>query len=123
MQISFSCVAYPCVLLQYFGQTAYIIVHPQDYQSAFWSSVPGPVFWPLLVIGTLAAIVASQVSLGDLRWPWTLNLNPDHEPKTLGTCLVSCASPFGLPPLSSVPLGSHLPTAMVKHWARVTPES
>lgn len=55
--------AYPCVLLQYFGQTAYIIVHPQDYQSAFWSSIPEPVFWPMLVIGTLAAIVASQVRL------------------------------------------------------------
>ena len=74
VQISFSCVAYPCVLLQYFGQTAYIIAHPQDYQSAFWSSVPGPVFWPLLVIGTLAAIVASQVSLN--RNPRPLIMTP-----------------------------------------------
>ncbi|KAK9804634.1 hypothetical protein WJX73_001487 [Symbiochloris irregularis] len=63
IQLSFACVAYPCVLLQYFGQTAYIIAHPQDVSSAFWSAVPEPVFWPLLVIGTLAAIVASQAMI------------------------------------------------------------
>ena len=61
VQCAFTFVCLPCVLLQYFGQTAYLIRHPQDYQQAFWSSVPGPAFWPLLVIGTLAAIVASQV--------------------------------------------------------------
>lgn len=60
VQLSFSCVAYPCVLLQYFGQTAYLVAHPQDVSSAFWSSVPEAIFWPLLAIGTLAAIVASQ---------------------------------------------------------------
>ena len=66
LQLSFSCIAYQCVLLQYFGQTAYIIANPQDVSSAFWSAVPDLVFWPLLVIGTMAAIVASQVRLSSL---------------------------------------------------------
>ena len=61
MQLSFSLLAFPCVLLQYMGQTAYLIHHPDQYVNAFWSAVPKAVFWPLLVVGTLAAIVASQV--------------------------------------------------------------
>ena len=61
MQLSFSLLAFPCVLLQYMGQTAYLIHHPDQYINAFWSAVPKAVFWPLLVVGTLAAIVASQV--------------------------------------------------------------
>lgn len=61
VQLSFSLLAFPCVLLQYMGQTAYLIHHPDQYVNAFWSAVPKAVFWPLLVVGTLAAIVASQV--------------------------------------------------------------
>ena len=63
MQFSFSFVAFPCLVLQYMGQAAYLIHHPETYSNAFWSAVPKPVFWPMFVIGTLAAIVASQVDL------------------------------------------------------------
>ena len=66
LQISFTFVAFPCLVLQYMGQTAYLIHHPETYSNAFWSAVPAPVFWPMFVIGTLAAIVASQVELDPL---------------------------------------------------------
>ena len=52
--------ANPCVVLQYCGQAAYLMDHPDKYTDAFWSAVPTPIFWPMFVFGTLAAIVASQ---------------------------------------------------------------
>ena len=82
--MSFTAVAWPCVVCQcvlkvllpactqgscltqqlcrYMGQSAFLIKHPETFDSAFWSSVPELVFAPLLIVGTLAAIVASQVS-------------------------------------------------------------
>ena len=32
----------------------------QDARITFWASIPEPIFWPMLVLATLAAIVASQ---------------------------------------------------------------
>ena len=29
----------------------------------FWNSLPGPVFWPMFVVATLAAIIASQAMI------------------------------------------------------------
>ncbi|ERN11474.1 hypothetical protein AMTRI_Chr03g43760 [Amborella trichopoda] len=60
IQIAFSCIVYPCLLLTYGGEAAYLIKNPQNLSTTFYSSVPSPVFWPMFVIGTLAAIVASQ---------------------------------------------------------------
>jgi K+ transporter len=30
-------------------------------EATFWSSIPDDFFWPMLVLATLAAVVASQV--------------------------------------------------------------
>ena len=42
------------------GQAAYLIAHPEGYTDPFWMSIPRPAFWPMLVVATLASIVASQ---------------------------------------------------------------
>ncbi|KAI5082921.1 hypothetical protein GOP47_0002664 [Adiantum capillus-veneris] len=60
IQVAFSTFVYPSVILQYAGQSAYLIKHPDDHKNAFYKSLPKPVFWPMFVIATLAAIVASQ---------------------------------------------------------------
>ena len=52
--------ANPCVVPQYCGQAAYLMDHPEKYTDAFWSAMPTPIFWPMFIFGTLAAIVASQ---------------------------------------------------------------
>ena len=72
LQMSFSFVAFPCLVLQYMGQAAYLIHHPETYSNAFWSAVPSPIFWPMFVIGTLAAIVASQVGPKLLHSIWII---------------------------------------------------
>lgn len=43
-----------------FHTTAFCNTLPQQIDSAFWSSIPEPFFWPMLVLATLAAVVASQ---------------------------------------------------------------
>ncbi|KAG2483114.1 hypothetical protein HYH03_018004 [Edaphochlamys debaryana] len=51
--------AYPCLVITYLGQSAFLIRHPLE-KDAFWKSLPSQVLYPMLVLATLAAIVASQ---------------------------------------------------------------
>jgi KUP system potassium uptake protein len=60
MQIAFLFTIYPSLILTYAGQTAYLIRHLNDFGDGFYKFVPRPVYWPMFVIATLAAIVASQ---------------------------------------------------------------
>ena len=60
IQISWLCYTFPCLLLAYIGQAAYISVHPAAYTNPFFNSVPPGTLYPSLIIAILAAIVASQ---------------------------------------------------------------
>ncbi|KAK9823651.1 hypothetical protein WJX72_004427 [[Myrmecia] bisecta] len=60
IQLSTLVLVWPSLLLTYLGQAAYLIKHPQDAPLAYFRALPGWTFWPMLVIATLAAIVASQ---------------------------------------------------------------
>ncbi|KAL2344313.1 hypothetical protein Fmac_005598 [Flemingia macrophylla] len=63
IQIAFTCVVFPCLLLAYMGQAAYLIKNPSSYASIFYKSVPESLFWPVFVIATLAAMIASQAMI------------------------------------------------------------
>ncbi|KAL3690594.1 hypothetical protein R1sor_016903 [Riccia sorocarpa] len=60
IQVAFTMMVYPSVLLTYAGQTAYLIKNPSDHGEAFFKMIPKRVYWPMFVIATLAAVVASQ---------------------------------------------------------------
>ncbi|WOL08841.1 putative potassium transporter 17 [Canna indica] len=60
IQIAFLFSIYPSLVLTYAGQTAYLIRNPNDHNDGFYKFVPTPVYWPMFVISTSAAIVASQ---------------------------------------------------------------
>ncbi|KAK4770435.1 hypothetical protein SAY87_030967 [Trapa incisa] len=60
IQINSCMVVFPAITLCYFGQASYLRLHPGDAISAFYSSVPDPVYWPMFVMSVLAAIIASQ---------------------------------------------------------------
>ncbi|RFU27868.1 hypothetical protein B7463_g8467, partial [Scytalidium lignicola] len=60
IQLSWLCYAFPCLLLAYTGQAAYISIHPGAYSNPFFNSAPPGTLYPALVIAILAAIVASQ---------------------------------------------------------------
>jgi KUP system potassium uptake protein len=53
-------VAFPCLAINYFGQGAYVIAHAEAAKDPFWMMVPHYAFWPIMVLATLAAIIASQ---------------------------------------------------------------
>ncbi|KAI1637957.1 potassium uptake protein [Biscogniauxia mediterranea] len=63
IQISWLSWCYPCLLLAYIGQAAYISVHPAAYSNPFYKSVPPGMLYPSLVVAVLAAIVASQAMI------------------------------------------------------------
>jgi len=60
IQLSWLGYTYPCLLLAYIGQAAYISRHPDAYSNPFYNCAPPGWVIPSLVIGVLAAIVASQ---------------------------------------------------------------
>lgn len=60
IQISWLCYTFPCLLLAYIGQAAFISVHPDAYSNPFFKSAPPGTLYPALIIAILAAIVASQ---------------------------------------------------------------
>ncbi|CAF9933307.1 MAG: hypothetical protein HETSPECPRED_008596 [Heterodermia speciosa] len=63
IQLSWLSFAYPCLLLAYIGQAAYISNNPAAYSNPFFSSTPPGMFYPSLVVAILAAVVASQTMI------------------------------------------------------------
>lgn len=59
-QIAFLFAIYPCLVVTYAGQTAYLIDNQNDLNAGFYSFIPSVIYWPMFVVSTLAAIVASQ---------------------------------------------------------------
>ncbi|CAL5041451.1 unnamed protein product [Urochloa decumbens] len=60
LRLGFTLVVYPCLVLAYMGEAAYLSEHREDLQSSFYKALPDRVFWPVLIIATLATVVGSQ---------------------------------------------------------------
>ncbi|XP_012573777.1 potassium transporter 10-like isoform X1 [Cicer arietinum] len=63
VQIAFTLLVFPCLLLAYSGQAAYLVQNLHHSQDVFYRSIPDKIYWPVFVIATLAAIVASQATI------------------------------------------------------------
>jgi KUP system potassium uptake protein len=50
----------PCLLLNYFGQGALVLTHPDATRNPFFLLAPGWLQWPLLLLATVATVIASQ---------------------------------------------------------------
>jgi KUP system potassium uptake protein len=50
----------PCLLLNYFGQGAYILANPAGVTNPFYMLVPGWAQMPMVILATLATVIASQ---------------------------------------------------------------
>ena len=50
----------PCLLLNYFGQGALILANPAAVENPFYILVPGWAQYPMVVLATLATVIASQ---------------------------------------------------------------
>jgi KUP system potassium uptake protein len=60
IQLAWYFIALPALLLNYFGQGAGLLVHPERADIAFFSIVPPWAHLPMVALATLAAIIASQ---------------------------------------------------------------
>lgn len=65
LQLGFVGLAYPSLVITYFGQAAWLIKHPDEVGNTFYASIPGGdgLFWYMFVVATLAATVASQAMI------------------------------------------------------------
>ena len=61
IRVAWFTVALPGLLLNYFGQGALLLVRPMgSVKNPFYAAVEGPLLIPMLVLATMAAIIASQ---------------------------------------------------------------
>ncbi|KAI5667452.1 hypothetical protein M9H77_17305 [Catharanthus roseus] len=63
VQLAFTAVVFPCLLLAYSGQAAYLMQNTDHVVDAFYRSIPERIYWPTFIVATLAAIVASQATI------------------------------------------------------------
>ncbi|KAF2309279.1 hypothetical protein GH714_001487 [Hevea brasiliensis] len=60
LRIAFTVIVYPCLVLAYMGEAAYLSMHKEDLQRSFYKAIPEVIFWPVFLIATLATVVGSQ---------------------------------------------------------------
>ncbi|XP_047311523.1 potassium transporter 1 [Impatiens glandulifera] len=63
IKIAFTFLVYPCLILAYLGEAAYLSRHHEDIQSSFYKAIPEPVFWPVFIVATMAAVIGSQAAI------------------------------------------------------------
>jgi len=50
----------PALVLNYWGQSAYLLSHPEDVERLFFRMVPDPILVPIVILATCATVIASQ---------------------------------------------------------------
>jgi KUP system potassium uptake protein len=50
----------PALLLNYLGQGALVLSHPEARANPFFNMIPQAIYWPVLLLATTAAVIASQ---------------------------------------------------------------
>lgn len=60
VQLTFIFLVLPCLLLGYLGQAAFLMENPTQNEQVFFSSTPSGVFWPVIFVAMIAALIASR---------------------------------------------------------------
>jgi KUP system potassium uptake protein len=63
IRIAWFCVAAPGLMLNYFGQGALLIVHPEAIANPFYLAFPQWALYPMVVLATAATVIASQATI------------------------------------------------------------
>ena len=53
----------PALLLNYFGQGALLLAHPEEVTQPFYRLAPAWALYPMVVLATVATVIASQASI------------------------------------------------------------
>jgi len=60
IRLTWFVVAFPALVLNYFGQGAFLLTHPEATSHPFYAIVPHWAIIPMVILATLATIIASQ---------------------------------------------------------------
>ena len=60
IRLAWFCVVMPALLLNYFGQGAMLLQHPENVRNPFYEMAPPWALFPLIVLATAATVIASQ---------------------------------------------------------------
>jgi KUP system potassium uptake protein len=60
IRISWFLMVMPALLLNYFGQAAGVLLHPEAAGNPFYGIVPEPLIFPMVGLATVATVIASQ---------------------------------------------------------------
>lgn len=60
VQLTFVFLVLPCLLLGYLGQAAFLMENLSQNEQVFFSSIPSEVFWPVFLVASVAALIASR---------------------------------------------------------------
>ncbi len=60
IRIAWLALVFPALLLNYFGQAAFVLANPAAIKNPFYSMVPDWGLYPMVVLATAAAVIASQ---------------------------------------------------------------
>ncbi|MEI8025029.1 MAG: potassium transporter Kup [Pseudomonadota bacterium] len=60
IRIGWFTVVLPCLMLNYFGQGALLIIDPTAVENPFYRMVPSYALYPMVALATLATVIASQ---------------------------------------------------------------
>ena len=60
IQLGWFAIVFPALLLNYFGQGALLLAHPEDVENPFFRMAPGWALYPLVALSTAATVIASQ---------------------------------------------------------------
>ncbi len=60
IRLSWMGLVFPALLLNYFGQGALLLGHPELHVNPFYGLVPRPMLYPMVVLSTIATVIASQ---------------------------------------------------------------
>ncbi len=60
VRLAWFVLVFPALILNYLGQGAWLLVHPEAAVNPFYSLAPGWALYPLVAIATIAACIASQ---------------------------------------------------------------
>ncbi len=60
IRIAWFAFVFPALIINYFGQGALVLGHPEAAENPFYRMVPGALLVPLIVLATLATVIASQ---------------------------------------------------------------
>ncbi len=63
IRIAWYSVVMPGLLLNYYGQAAVVMTDPSAAANPFWAVVPPPLYMPVVIIATIATIIASQAMI------------------------------------------------------------